>query len=248
MILSIRHNLNSQGKRLYWIINELNITPYRFAKELGYKTPDTIYHVLNGIKNINNSLSLRISSFNSEINTDWIISGWGDPFNYKLYRHEFVDDNGKIFYPARLNFDLIKKLAIAFSELIFFNPQEESYIVDVRKCAIEGLEFLFSTFKFYQEEKRFDKFYTVILQPDWRVSCFFDFWRVEDFSRRGQNLLDLMKNLPLSVEQQFENCIYSFLKKINENNSDEDPYFIDDPLFGFEHKGNFVELFRTNSR
>ena len=39
--------MNSQGLRLQYVLNELKITPYRFSKLLGYKSPDTIYHILN---------------------------------------------------------------------------------------------------------------------------------------------------------------------------------------------------------
>lgn len=246
MNFSIQNKLQTQSKRLSWIISQLEITPYQFSKNLEYKTPDSIYHVLNNNKEINNSLALRIKKYNSNINTDWLVTGWGDPFNYQYQFKEIISSGLKIIYPARLDFRSIKKLALALSGVVFDFPDEESFSVQVRKCAIEGLEFNFTTYNYYNNEKTKEKYYSIILQPDWKISIFFDFWRVEEISRRCQNLLSINKNLTDSIDQRFQNTISEFLLYLEENYSESN---IEDEMFDFYTiNSEYIELFSTDCR
>jgi len=236
------YKLNTEGKRLQWIINELGITPYQFSKELNYKSPDTIYHVINSINGMSERLIENIENNKFEINSKWITKWAGEPFKKKQtkgnYGNEFIIDN-KIIYPAILDFYWIKKIAKILAG-VAFSEADISYIAEVRICAVEGLEFLFTTFWSEKKEIFQDKYFSIILQPDWSIGLFYDYWRINEVSRRGQNLLDLTKNIDMPYKEQFEYQLYDLLENLE--NSEIDTPFIS------RKKYSFVEIYRTDSR
>jgi hypothetical protein len=241
-------NLDSEGKRLQWIIGELGMTPYQFSKELGYKSPDTVYHIINGINKISDNFAKNLDESGFHINSFWVLKGRGEPFKFKLTQGQHGNEysaGGRIIYPGRLDFYWVNRIAKCFADIIFadpfFSPVEESYRVEVRKCAVEGLEFIYTTYNFDKGKKYLQKYFSIILQPDWKVTCYFDFWRIEEESRRGQNLLDLSETFDSTASEQFENSLYLLLNGIVDSE-------INDPLFDFDYNSNFIELYRTDSR
>lgn len=246
MNFTIQNDLNSQPKRLSWLINKLELTPYQLSKELNYKSPASIYHILKNIKKINNSFSNRLKLYNPTINTDWLITGWGDPFIHKYEFKEIVSSNSKIIYPARLDFFNIKKIAILFSKIIFTTPDDENFSIKVRKCGVEGLEFIYTTYNYYENQKSKDRYYTIIIQPDWRITFHFDFWRVEEITRRCENLL----NISHKIEQYFQNSISEFLVFLDKNYSAANIGNEEiESLFSCEEiESNYIEILRTDCR
>lgn len=82
--MSVNDINNTQAKRLQFILSELHITPYRFSKILGYKRPDSIYHILSGHQKISTKMQRRINETKYEINVNWLISGKGVPFQKQV--------------------------------------------------------------------------------------------------------------------------------------------------------------------
>jgi len=239
----MNQKLNTPGLRLQWIIGEIGITPFQLSKDLGYKSPDTIYHIINGINSLSDSFMFKIENSKYRVNSHWILTGVGEPFKYfsliRGYSQE-LSIKEKIIYPARLDFYWIKRIAKRFANIIF-GETEVSYIVEVRVCAVEGIEFLFTEFNVEKGEKYLNKYYTIILSPDWIVSIFYDFWRVEEESRRGQNLLVLSEKSSSRFVDQFENSLNKILNDLDHSD-------IDEPFLSFNKDNRFAELYRTDSR
>lgn len=47
-------------ERLKWILKEKNLTAYKLAQILHYKSPDTIYHILKGENNLSTSFIQKL--------------------------------------------------------------------------------------------------------------------------------------------------------------------------------------------
>jgi phage repressor protein C with HTH and peptisase S24 domain len=66
----------SAAERLKEVINYLNVSPNRFATELGYGRSEAIYKVLRGdISEISSALALKVVTRYPEINITWLVSG-----------------------------------------------------------------------------------------------------------------------------------------------------------------------------
>ncbi len=71
--------MNIIGKRLEIALKELGITAYNLSKQLGYKSPDTVYNILKNTNSISQNFINRIKLNNIPINTDWLVDGIGKP-------------------------------------------------------------------------------------------------------------------------------------------------------------------------
>lgn len=61
------------------VLNTYDSSPYNFSRELGFKSPSTIYHIINGVNKISTELVERIrNSRFKNINTDWLVFGFGN--------------------------------------------------------------------------------------------------------------------------------------------------------------------------
>ncbi|WP_109435644.1 hypothetical protein [Aquimarina sp. AU119] len=245
----MRFENNEYGKRLQMVLIELDVTPYKFSKELSYKSPDTVYHIINGKNGLSNNFLKRIEDSNYSINIDWLKTGHGEPLNHSIgkgkYRNEiFCED--KILYPSELNFFFIKKIAIAFAKVI--DIEETSYKVDAKIAGIKGLEFRYITFGEQENKLSKHRIYSIILGLDWIISSYADYWdMIARNSIKGQNLLELYSSN--GIKQIFENAIFPIHKEIHDTKNlwekDSEPFLIEKFL---EIDDPFKELYNTDSR
>lgn len=242
--------MKTQAARLQYVLSEINKTPYEFSKELGYKRPDSIYHVLNQQQKISTSMQERIMKTNYEINEVWLISGKGSPFIKKVLKGSYGSEyfsNGMAIYPARLKFQDIKLLAKNFAQQIFTEELNISYEVKVRASNIEGLEFIYTTFSIENNEKYLDRNYSLLISPEWKVCQYFDFWRITQRSRRCENLLNISNDFRKTYLQCFENKIRSLLDTFDESYFDDEDS--DNNLTQMnKDKEGFVQIYSTDLR
>lgn len=64
----MKETLNSPEKRLKWILKEKKLTAYALSKILNYKSPDTIYHILNGKNKISVGFAKKLEDSVLKIN------------------------------------------------------------------------------------------------------------------------------------------------------------------------------------
>jgi hypothetical protein len=220
------------NNRLQIAIGKLGITPYALSKKLNYKSPDTVYTILNSKSNMSENFLIRLEQSDLPINIEWLKKGIGDPINLSLLKggagNEITCKN-KILFPGDLNFDLIKKIATGFAKTI--GIEENSYLVKVKRFINFGLEFQYTTFQFEDEDPLFSRQYTIALSPDWDVVAYFDFWGKTEGNYRGQDLLKLNPN----NKQKFINAINPVQKLLMELISYEKNY---DKLFP---EGSFLK-------
>ena len=231
--------LTEQSERLLWILNHLNITPYRFSKKVGYKTPDSVYNIIRKKNFVSLGFLHKLKNTFPEINVDWLHLGNGQPLVYNLKKGRYGDEyiiDGKILYPAGLSFLFLKKIAINFSEVLFTDHKNLSYIVKVKICAIEGLEFYFELFYYDNGCKMKDRVYVLAVQPDWKVGIFFDYWNIDEPNRRCENLSELSK----SMLQGVTSAVAMVLDEIDNYDYNQKPYL--------KFDDSFKELYRTDSR
>lgn len=238
------HSLQEgQGKRLQKLLIELDISPYKFSKDLGYKSPDTIYHIINGYNGMSNSFLKRVEESEHCINIEWLLTGLGEAINKKMkfkgYGSELCSDS-KIIYPSELDFYFLKRLSQGFASVL--NIEEKSYSISIRTSLNSGIEFYFKTFMIDSENILPDNYYVLILQPDWKISSFFDFWRVQEPSIRCQNLLELYED----ASQRFENKTFEVYKDIEKLIKNKQYKYLPEKFL--KDGDSFVELYLTDSR
>ena len=242
--------MNTPHGRLQSALAALGISAYQFSQLLGYKRPDSVYHVLNGQKALSENMIERIKNSPLEINTDWLITGDGEPLIKKVVKGEYGEEyfsDGRVIYPARINFMDARKLVKALARTMFGKHEDEySYEVKVRPCAIEGLEIIYTTFTVLQAEKYLDKSYCVVVAPNWKVTHFYDYWRISQPDRRCQNLLR-NEDIARTYIQSFECQIREILDTFTESYFDD----MDEHLeIGKEVKDSegFVKIYSTDIR
>lgn len=234
------------NERLKWILKELNVTPYKFSKGLNYKSPDTVYNILNGKNNICENFLFRIRlSSPYPINIEWLRNGVGEPLNHIM---EIGDANEigtkeKILYPCDLNFEFIKKISESLANAIDIDYFGESHKAEVRIAGIAGLEFKFTSFSWETEEPVPARFFSLILSPDWLISSFFDFYWSIGPLLRGQNLLKFRNN----SKQIFMDAIYPIHMEIKRFVSSQPEGLIPPDFQYLKSSESFTELYITDA-
>lgn len=250
------YKLDTEGKRLQWILLQLDLTPYQFAKELNYKSPDSIYHIIKGTNKINDRFVQSLKETSYCINANWLKTGSGEPYTYKLTKGQYGSEysiDGNIIYPSRLNYFWIRKIAINFAKIIFGSGAEDhSYSVDVRICGGEGLDFKYTSYKEDNEDIDntsskiyIDKYYNIVLDTEWRVISFFDYWITPHGNRRGQNILTLLSDEQNQFAYEFEYCLHRLLKDLIDFNdfSVKERFLNENDTFTSVYKNDTRELF-----
>lgn len=234
-----------RGQRMTRVLSELNISPYKFSKELGFKRPDTLYQFINGQINMSDRFKEAVKATSYNINLEWIDTGKGQPFVYKIrkgqYGLEFSID-GRIIYPARLDFYFVKRIAQDFVKIIIPNWEHESFIVEVRNSDVEGLEFRYTTFGIEDGIKYKENYFTIILSHEWIVLKLSEFWNIDQPNRRAENLMRIGGEYKESISQAFENALYRIL-----NDIEKDKELFDRGQFVLED-GGYQEIYRSDSR
>lgn len=75
----MKNNSHSDSERLRTVLDILGITAYKLAKELGYKTPSTVYHVTNGKNGLSHQLMEGIVKRYPTVNYLYLKNGQGNP-------------------------------------------------------------------------------------------------------------------------------------------------------------------------
>jgi len=84
--------------RIQRIIDDKNLTPSRFADEVGLNRP-TVSHILNGRNNPGLEVMQRILARYKDVNAAWLISGVGPVYNSNQDDSKIpflFDENGEI--------------------------------------------------------------------------------------------------------------------------------------------------------
>lgn len=223
--------METHGERLVHLISKLKITPYQLSKELGYKRPDSIYTVINNSSKIGGKFISKLKQRYPTVNINWLVDGRGEMFKRKIRKGDYgceILKNGVIIYPAKLSFEYLKRLAYNFSKRLWIYPEEMLFKMEARIVMTDGLEFKATTYGYDANRLFLNKMYSILVMPDWQVAGLFDFWRIEEESRRCQNLFKLT---PDSIND-FNNAIYESIEDLENGQQDNhfqvDPYFKDD--------------------
>lgn len=220
----MKETLNSPEKRLKWILKEKKLTAYALSKILNYKSPDTIYHILNGKNKISVGFAKKLEDSVLKINSLWLMFSYGTPFKPEIYYYK-----DQMLLPADLNYDLIKTIGVGIAKT--FLRDTCKYTLEARICGIKGLELKYTTFDI--GKKVIDKVYSIILAVDWGVASFCEFTynlKTEEF---GQ-LLNYEENAYK---------IRDIITEIMQQNKDEGSVML--PFLGTE--GCFKEIINIKS-
>ena len=217
----------TQGERLTLLIQQLGITPYQFSKDMGYKRPDSIYKLTNKQGNLSGKFLSKLKEIHPEVSMNWLLNGVGEMFTDKIKNEDFGAEpkiSGPEVYPARLSYNGLKKLATAFSNCLWKYPEEELFKMEVRKAMTDGLELKIT--RYYKEEDQLvkDRVYSILIMPDWNISGFFDFWRVDMDSRRGQNLFELNPH----SKAEFADLIKQFIHDLKKEDAEFNTAYLKD--------------------
>lgn len=211
--------LNSPEERLKWVLKERKLTAYALSKMLNYKSPDTIYHILNGKNKISVGFAKKLEDSVLKINSLWLMFSYGTPFKPEIYYYK-----DQMLLPADLNYDLIKAIGIGIAKT--FLRDTCKYTLEARVCGIKGLELKYTTFDI--GKKVIDKVYSIILAVDWGVASFCEFTYNQKTGEFGQ-LLDYEENAYK---------IRNIIAEIMQRNKDEDSVML--PFLGKD--GAFREI------
>lgn len=203
--------LNSPEERLKWVLKERKLTAYALSKMLNYKSPDTIYHILNGKNKISVGFAKKLEDSVLKINSLWLMFSYGTPFKPEIYYYK-----DQMLLPADLNYDLIKAIGIGIAKT--FLRDTCKYTLEARVCGIKGLELKYTTFDI--GKKVIDKVYSIILAVDWGVASFCEFTYNQKTGEFGQ-LLDYEENAYK---------IRNIIAKIMQRNKDKDSVML--PFLG----------------
>lgn len=65
----------SDGEILQNVLNELQITAYQLSQKTGYKSPTSIYHIINGINSITLEMAKNICAVYPQVNFLYLTLG-----------------------------------------------------------------------------------------------------------------------------------------------------------------------------
>ena len=77
--MNTKQNLKPDSERLQVIIDSLHISANKLAKLLNYKSPASIYHVLDGINSISGGMAERMVKKFPQVNYLYLRTGEGKP-------------------------------------------------------------------------------------------------------------------------------------------------------------------------
>ncbi|QQU02168.1 hypothetical protein [Myroides odoratus] len=249
--------LKTLGERLEWMIKELEYTPSEFSRKLGYKSPDTVYHIIGGKNGLSSSFCNRLNSLKKEISIDWLVNGEGSPFNYNIQDINRFYVFNEVFYPSKLSFHWLKEFALVLGNELFY-VSNSSYSAHVTISGIGGLDFIFVEYGDCDTRKYAIRYYNILINPDWTVGRFFDYWNSigADSNLKYDNMFYLLKDedgdcKTYSPKREYSNIVYKFLESVKpylkdiQEKDDLDLPFLDN---SFNGSRKLTELFSTDSR
>ena len=220
-------------ERLKWILKEKNLTAYKLAQILHYKSPDTIYHILKGENNLSTSFIQKLEKSDLKVNPLWLMHNIGEPFKYKLHkRYRF---NHKSVSPADLDYYFIKNIGCSIADTFLDAP--ESYTIEARICGINGLEYKYTIYLMEERKAYIDKYYSVIIQADWKVVSFYEFYTVNHKYKTGEDLFSYTEE-PTMINDTIG-------KIMNKSETEYENYDMEPFL---KEKNYFQEIYKSDSR
>ena len=220
-------------ERLKWILKEKNLTAYKLAQILQYKSPDTIYHILKGENNLSTSFIQKLEKSDLKVNPLWLMHNIGEPFKYKLHkRYRF---NHKSVSPADLDYYFIKNIGCSIADTFLDAP--ESYTIEARICGINGLEYKYTIYLMEERKAYIDKYYSVIIQADWKVVSFYEFYTVNHKYKTGEDLFSYTEE-PTMINDTIG-------KIMNKSETEYENYDMEPFL---KEKNYFQEIYKSDSR
>lgn len=199
------------GANLAKLLVKLDITPYKFSKDLGYKSPDSIYSMLNGQAGFSSSFFERLEKAYPKINFGYLLNGFGEVFINKIDNTNFGMDVP--FYPAELGFDHLKNTVLDIAKRVFPLCENDSFVIRVRRALTRGLELEIT--KYVIDDKLFlDKVYNLLIMPDWKLGSAFEHWSLRSLDNiskgRCQNLNDSFSETNIA----FDNIVFELHKLV----------------------------------
>ncbi|MCV9387431.1 helix-turn-helix domain-containing protein [Reichenbachiella ulvae] len=219
-INEIKENSNQQAlERLKQLIVNLGLSKAEFARKLGYKSPHPIYMILNGSNKISNSFIRKLELSTLRVNTEWLLHGDGEMRTKEILNLQYGNEvfhNGRVIYPRRLSKHQVLILALKFAELIYDSPEDYYFTIEVQSISKFGLGFVFTKFS-SDPDPKFDEvtyagiMHYVNINPEWKITGYYDSWRNSQETARCQNLLNDQ------VMDEFDSVIRKYLLDLHEN-------------------------------
>ena len=87
------------GKRIAFIIKEMNMTNNQFSAKMQISTSVT-HNIVNGVNNPSYLFLLKLISLNENINLEWLMTGIGDIYSFKKENYHInnkdINKNGVV--------------------------------------------------------------------------------------------------------------------------------------------------------
>lgn len=104
------------------VLDTLRYSAHDMSKKLGYASPGTLYHVLNGINNLSDNLAMRLVNEFPQLNYVFLKTGKGKIFNEKD-KHVQTQQN-LLGSPNAASFDNIPKTLEKIKDLLVIIAEE----------------------------------------------------------------------------------------------------------------------------
>lgn len=104
------------------VLDTLRYSAHDMSKKLGYASPGTLYHVLNGINNLSDNLAMRLVKEFPQLNYVFLKTGKGKIFNEKD-KHVQTQQN-LLGSPNAASFDNIPKTLEEIKDLLVIIAEE----------------------------------------------------------------------------------------------------------------------------
>jgi phage repressor protein C with HTH and peptisase S24 domain len=182
--------------RIMALVNELGMSAYQFAKELGYDRPEKIYTILNKRNKPGYDTLVDILSHFQQVNAEWLMLGKGEMFKPKFTPSRLNGNaetglqsysgtrNGKNFSVKKEagivaitldretgeeNIAMVDTRAAAGYPQYFLEPE---YLVDLPKFTLPGPQFRNATFRCFQVIG--DSMSETLYPEDWVICSYVD--------------------------------------------------------------------------
>lgn len=182
--------------RITALVNELGMSAYQFAKELGYDRPEKIYTILNKRNKPGYDTLADILNHFQQVNAEWLMLGKGEMFKPKFSpaRSNGVNEPALVSYSGMRNgknFSVKKEagivaitldketgeenIAMVDTRAAAGYPQyflEPEYLVDLPKFNLPGPQFRNATFRCFQVVG--DSMAETLYPEDWVICSYVD--------------------------------------------------------------------------
>lgn len=119
----------TDGKRITMLLNALDLTANGFAVKLKYKSPATVYHIINGINQVSDGFITRVMTTFPNVSYKFMKEGEGDI----LLKKEAKTNQGNFFNVSEKKSDLedFVNLPSKIDELISLQSRTNELLEDI---------------------------------------------------------------------------------------------------------------------